>query len=34
MEIMRLMWEEKGYASLGLTAQNLRDKAAQVIKAR
>ena len=33
MEIIRL-WEEKGYASLGLTAQNLRDKAAQVIKAR
>ena len=31
---MRLGWEEKGYASLGLTAQNLRDKAAQVIKAR
>ena len=34
MEIMRLVWEEKGYASLGLTAQNLRDKAAQVIKSR
>jgi hypothetical protein len=34
MEIMRLMWEEKEYASLGLTAQNLRDKAAQIIKAR
>ena len=28
MEIMRLLWEEKGYASFGLTAQNLRDKAA------
>ena len=27
MEIMRLLWEEKGYASFGLTAQNLRDKA-------
>ena len=23
MEIMRLLWEEKGYASFGLTAQNL-----------
>ena len=32
MEKMRLLWEEKGYASLGLKAQNLRDKAAQVIK--
>ena len=32
MEIMRLLWEEKGYASLGLTAQNLRDKAAQLVK--
>ncbi|CAB3982846.1 Hypothetical predicted protein [Paramuricea clavata] len=31
---MRLIWEEKGYASLGLTAQNLRDKAAHIIKAR
>ena len=34
MEKMRLLWEEKGYASLGLKAQNLRDKAAQVIKSR
>ena len=34
MEIMRLLWEEKGYASFGLTAQNLRDKAAQAIKDR
>ena len=23
MEIMRLLWEENGYASFGLTAQNL-----------
>ena len=29
MEMMRLLWEEKGYGSLGLPAQNLRDKAAQ-----
>ena len=28
MEIMRLLCGEKGYASFGLTAQNLRDKAA------
>ena len=36
MEKMRLLWEEKGYASLGLKAQNLalRDKAVQVIKPR
>ena len=34
MEKMRLLWEEKGYASLGLNAQNVRDKAAQVIKSR
>ena len=34
MEKMRLLWEEKGYVSLGLKAQNLRDKAAQVIKSR
>ncbi|CAB3982847.1 Hypothetical predicted protein [Paramuricea clavata] len=32
MEIMKELWEEKGYASLGYTAQNLRDKAAQVLK--
>ena len=32
MEIMRLLWEEKGYASLGLTAPNLRDKAVQLVK--
>ena len=32
MKITRLLWEEKGYASLGLRAQNLRDKAAQLIK--
>ena len=29
---MILLWEEKGYASLGLTAQNLRDKAAPLVK--
>ena len=34
MEIMRILWEEMGYKYLGLTAQNLRDKAAQMIKAR
>ena len=34
MELMRLSWEEKGYASLGLTAQNLRDKAAQLIRSQ
>ena len=34
MEIMRLLWEEKRYASFGLTAQNLRDRAAQAIKDR
>ena len=34
MEKMRLLWEEKGYASLGLNGQNFRDKAAQVIKSR
>ena len=34
MEIMRLLWEEKGYASFGLTTPNLRDKAAQAIKDR
>lgn len=34
MEIMRLLWEEKRYASFGLTAQNLRDSAAQAIKDR
>ena len=34
MEKIRLLWEEKGYASLGLKAQNLRKKAAQVIKSR
>ena len=27
MEIMKCMWEEKGYASLELSAQNLRDRA-------
>ena len=32
MELMRLSWEEKGYASLGLTTQILRDKAAQLVK--
>jgi hypothetical protein len=32
MEIMKELWEEKEYASLGYTAQNLRDKAAQVLK--
>ncbi|CAB4011930.1 Hypothetical predicted protein [Paramuricea clavata] len=32
MEIMKELWEEKGYASLGYTTQNLRDKAAQVLK--
>lgn len=32
MEIMRLLWEEKRYAPFGLTAQNLRDRAAQAIK--
>ena len=31
MEKMRLLWEEI-YASLGLKAQNLRDKEVQVIK--
>jgi len=34
MEIMRLLWEEKRYVSLGLTAQNLRYRAAQAIKVR
>lgn len=34
MEIMRLLWEGKGYASFGLTAQNMRHKAAQEIKDR
>lgn len=34
IEIMRLLWEEKRYASFGLTAQNLRDRAAQAIKDR
>ena len=34
MEIMKRLWEEKGYISLGLTAQNLRDRAAYYEKSR
>ena len=33
MEIMRLLWEKR-YASFGLTAQRLRDRAVQAIKDR
>ncbi|CAB4030516.1 Hypothetical predicted protein, partial [Paramuricea clavata] len=32
MEIMKDLWEEKGYASHRFSAQNLRDKVAQVLK--
>ena len=34
MEIMKRLWEEKGYILLGLTAQNLRDRAAYYGKSR
>ncbi|CAB4035812.1 Hypothetical predicted protein, partial [Paramuricea clavata] len=32
MEIMKDLWEEKEYASYRFSAQNLRDKVAQVLK--
>ena len=32
MKIMKQLWEEKGYASLNLTAQNLRDTVARYEK--
>ena len=34
MEVMKDLWEEKGYASYGFSAQNLRDKVAQVLKSK
>ena len=32
IQLMKQLWEEQGYASLGLTGQNLRDQAARLQK--